>query len=290
MIRGIFDEPVIVEEKIDGSQISFGLVNGELVIRSRNQRVDPENPGMFAKAVEEIQLRAPMLTPGVVYRGEYLMSPKHNTLAYDRVPKGHIVLFDIMVAPEDYLGNFMGEKRNRALTLDFEPVPVLFHGVVSGPDELRGYLDLTSVLGGAKIEGVVVKNINRFSADGKPMFGKFVSDRFKEIHGGEWRKNNPAPSDITDRIIAKYRTPARWQKAIQHLQEAGNLDGSPKDIGPLMKEIGQDVLSECGEDIMRELMKYYWPRIQRGITRGMPEWYKDQLLESAFEGDDELSD
>jgi len=30
MIAGIFSSPVVVEEKIDGSSFSFGLIDGEL--------------------------------------------------------------------------------------------------------------------------------------------------------------------------------------------------------------------------------------------------------------------
>ena len=83
---------------------------------------------------------------------------------------------------------------------------------------------------------------------------------------------------LTDR----YRTQARWHKAVQHLREAGTLTDSPKDIGPLILEIPADVLKECEGEIKDTLFAWAWPHIRRGLTAGMPQWYKDLLTQSAF--------
>ena len=47
------------------------------------------------------------------------------------------------------------------------------------------------------------------------------------------------------------RTPARWNKAIQHLRERGLLEDSPRDIGLILREIPEDVLKEDAADISR---------------------------------------
>ena len=92
----------IVEEKIDGSQISFGVYDGELHIRSKGAQLYADNPeGMFKEGIEYISSIKDKLTSGWTYRGEYLRKPKHNALAYDRIPQNHIVIFDI----EDGNGN-----------------------------------------------------------------------------------------------------------------------------------------------------------------------------------------
>lgn len=53
-ILGILDDPVIVQEKIDGSQISFGVIDGEISIRSKGADIYPESPPkMFKKAVDQ---------------------------------------------------------------------------------------------------------------------------------------------------------------------------------------------------------------------------------------------
>jgi hypothetical protein len=139
-----------------------------------------------------------------------------------------------------------------------------------------------SFLGGQKIEGIVVKNYQRLTQFGSVMLGKYVSERFKEIHGGEWRKNNPTPGDVVDRIIMDFRTPARWHKAVQHLQERGELEGSPRDIGKLVKEVPDDIFAEAEGEIKDTLFNYFKSKIRRGVVAGLPEWYKQELLERAF--------
>ena len=37
------------------------------------------------------------------------------------------------------------------------------------------------------------------------------------------------------------------------------------------------------EEIKEKLFNHFWQQIQRGITAGLPEWYKQKLLESAFD-------
>lgn len=277
----LFSDPVIVQEKIDGSQISFGIFDGELRIKSKGAIINLDEPEkMFTRAVEVIKSLSDGLVNGWTYRGEYLQKPKHNVLAYDRIPNQHIILFDINVGHEEY-----ADYENVSLfaeRLGFEVVPRLYHGQIGSADALRGLLDTISILGGSKVEGVVVKNYAKFGPDGKALMGKYVSERFKEVAGGEWRANNPTIGDIIDRLIVQYKTPARWDKAIQHLMERGELEGSPRDIGKLIREIPADVLKECRDEIVEKLFTYAWQHIQRGIVAGMPEYYKQRLLESQF--------
>ena len=291
-VAGLLDVPVIVEEKVDGSQISFGVsTEGELRMRSKGAEIHVDHPeGMFSKGVEVVKAIQDKLTPGWVYRGEYLRQPKHNTLAYDRIPDNHIILFDISRGDGTWLS--WGEKREEAERLLFEVVPLRYITEESGSltiDIINTILDSTSVLGGQKIEGVVIKpfNYNLYGEDKKVLMGKYVSEAFKEVHGGEWRSNNPTGGDIIQQLIVKYSTPARWQKAVIHLQEAGLLEDSPKDIGLLMKEVSMDLLKEEEEEIKTALFEYAWKKINRGVTSGLPGWYKERLMERQFEEEHE---
>jgi len=114
--------------------------------------------------------------------------------------------------------------------------------------------------------------------------GKFVSEAFKEKHKVDWKEGNPGQNDIVTKIVNGFRTGARWEKAIQHLREAGKLEGSPRDIGALIKESRNDLESECGEEIKQMLYDWAFPQISRRCTSGLPEYYKERLLQSAFEG------
>lgn len=287
-VKEIFDSHVVIQEKVDGSQISFGVYdNGlgdepyEFRVRSKGAEINTVAPEkMFKQAVDFIASIKDNLHPGWTYRGEYLKSPKHNTLAYDRIPKNHIMLFDIDTGDQQYLD--IHAMQVEAERIGLETVPMIFSGKLDDLEQLRTALDRTSALGGCKIEGVVIKNYNMLGPDKKVLMAKFVSEAFKEVHAGEWRKSNPTQNDIIERLITKYTTPARWAKAVQHLREAGQIEDSPRDIGKIMKEIPQDVHKECIVEIADELLKWAWPKISRGLCRGFPEWYKEELLKLQF--------
>lgn len=278
-------DPVLVEEKVDGSQFSFGRFMGEegpyLRCKSKGVELNLVAPdGMFKKGVEVVQGLADKLTMGWTYRAEYLMNPKHNALAYDRVPKDHIIVFDINTGHEEYMP--YDEKRRECERLGLEVVPQLFYGKIEDVQHFRSMLDTVSCLGGQKIEGVVIKNYQRFGLDKKVLLGKFVSEAFKETHAREWKAANPTQGDILEALIRSLKTDARWHKAVQHLREAGRIEDSLRDIGLLMKEVPEDVHKEEEIFIKDKLFEWAWPHLRRGIVGGLPEWYKEQLLKRQF--------
>ena len=281
-LRELFLDEVTIEEKVDGSQFSFGIINGELRCRSKGAQLNVEYPEqMFANAVATVKTLD--LRAGWTYRGEYLKVPKHNSLAYDRIPERHIIIFDINTAEEEYLS--YEEKRDEAIRIGLETVPLLHRGIVDNPQELLSFLETTSILGGQKIEGFVVKNYRRFGADKKALMGKYVSEAFKEVHSKEWKNTNPSTGDVIQRLIIGLKTPARWNKAVQHLKERGEFTESPKDIGPLIKEVQHDIAEECSDEIKDALYRYAIKHIQRGVVAGLPEWYKEELLKSQFDNE-----
>jgi hypothetical protein len=281
VVADIFQSDVYIEEKVDGSQFSFGKINGELFCRSKGALINLEDPEkMFKKGVEYVKSIVDKLPDNVTYRGEYLEKPKHNTLAYARIPNNHIIIFDIDLGIDQYMGHSV--KSQLAAEIGLETVPLLGGGTFTSVGDITKLLEHTSILGGQKVEGVVVKNYNKFTIYKEAMFGKYVSEAFKEIHQGDWKDRNPGGADFITTLVAKYKTPARWNKAIQHLKEAGQIEGSPKDIGLLMKEIQRDTFEECKDEIMKDLYNWANDKLRRGIIQGFPEFYKQQLLESAF--------
>lgn len=281
-IKELLFDDVIVEEKLDGSQFSFGKFGDEIRCKSRRQVLNIDEPEkLFSAAVEVV--KSLDLRNGWTYRAEYFQKPKHNALAYERIPENHLIVFDINTGHESYLS--YDEKKVEAERLGLECVPCLKRGRISSSSELTGLLEHKSVLGGAMIEGVVVKNYSRFSTDGKAMIGKYVSEAFKEIHVSEWNKTNPGPKNIIAQLGDKYRHVGRWTKAQQRLRDDGTLEGSPKDIGALLREVPIDIESECSDEIKDALYKWAWPQIRRMVTSGLPQWYKERLLEQQFTPD-----
>jgi hypothetical protein len=244
--------------------------------------MDVEAPEkMFVRAVETVVAIEDLLRDGWTYRAEYLSKPKHNTLAYDRVPENYLIILDINDGCQSYIPYH--QKKDEAERIGLEVTPLLFAGVVETADQLREFMGRVSILGGQTIEGVVIKNYAKYGPDGKALMGKHVSEQFKERHGKDWKLRHPGGKDIIEDITYRFRTEARWEKAVQHLREWGDLKDNPVDIGPLLKVVNQDILEECGDEIKEILWKWAWRRLSGKLTYGLPEWYKNKLMEAQFD-------
>lgn len=284
-IRNLFNGPVIVQEKYDGSQISWAWFDGELHVRSKGKM--QYEPGMvlddvdkgFVGAVEHLLTRGSR--DNIIYRGEWFKGPRQNTLTYDDRPLNGIVLYDVEIAessfvPVEYLEEW-------ATTMQVSParhMATYYEGATLA--EIEKFLEYESTLGGPNVEGVVIKNYEQFTRDGKVMMGKLVSPAFREKHSRSWKTRNPSQTDILDTLIEALNTEARWQKAYQFLRDDGQIEDSPRDIGPLMRRIKQDTIEEEREWIAERLAEYFLPKIERAVGRGAPEWYKDKLAEKQF--------
>lgn len=273
-------DSVVVEEKLDGSQFSFGIGDdGVLRLRSKSVQIHLENvPKQFAKAVDGVLSIKGWLRPGWTYRTEAVTSPKHNVLTYNRAPQAGFVVFDVNTGHEQYLRP--QDKYLECQRLGLECVPLFFEGVVTSVEQLKSFLEKESFLGGPKIEGFVVKNYTRFGKDKKALLGKYVSEAFKEKHGQEWGAARSPQKDIHERLKDRYVTPARWQKSIQRLRDADLLTNTPADIGPLLKEVQADFVKEELEDVQGFLWAWAKDEFFRSLARGFPQYYKTTLLEA----------
>lgn len=278
-IAEIFDGPVEITEKVDGSQFGFGLVDGKLVCRSKGKEQDLDNPDkMFVEGVEYIKSIQDRLPADIYFYGEYLQKPRHSTLAYNTIPKNHIALFGGITTSREVLTH--AELGKWASKFDIDVIPLVHYGD-SNAEHVLELMDRESYLGGQKIEGLVVKRPQPWLFMGKillpVMAGKYVSEKFKEVHQKDWKKLNTGKGQL-EVLKEKYRTEARWHKAVMHLKEAGKLLGSPSDIGNLMKEVKLDLVTEEQENIKNDLYRLFGEDVLRNATAGLPEWYKEGLL------------
>lgn len=287
-ISSLFDESVEITEKVDGSQLGFGKVDGKLFVRSKGKEQDLDNPDMmFEKAVEYIKSIEDKIPDNFTFYAEYLNKPKHNTLAYDRTPKNYIALFGVYdsVARVHY---GIRECNHWADVLDVEAVPLLAQGEANAEGIIDMVKDQVSFLGGSKIEGVVVKAYKPWMFMGQipqtVMSGKYVTEEFKEVHIKNWKKENTGKGKL-EVAIAQYKSEARWNKGVQHLRENGLLAGQPTDIGPLIKEVRADVELEEKEHIKDQLWEIYKNDFLAMATNGLPQWYKEQLVKGEINGE-----
>jgi len=278
-LETIFDEEVEITEKLDGSQFGFGIVDGQLIVRSKGKEQDLDEPDkMFVEGVEYVRSIEHLLQEGIFYYGEYLQKPRHSTLAYDRIPKNHIALFAIYGGTTGRFFEY-DSIASEALRLDVDAMPLIYKGK-SNPEHALSFVDGPSYLGGSDREGIVVKNYKDWEYLGRlhytVMSGKFVTEKFKEVHTSDWKKFNTGKGRLED-LMAMYRTDARWHKAVQHLRENGELEGSPRDIGNLIKEVKKDVSEEERDNIKEKLWEIYGDDFLKSATNGLPQWYKEEL-------------
>lgn len=283
-IENIFHGPVEITEKVDGSQFVFGKVDNELQMRSKGKEIFIDAPEkMFQEAVDFVVSIYNYLPNNVIFYSEYLKKPKHNVIKYDRIPHNHLAVFGV-----EFSGHFRQCSKFQEVAKDIglETVPVVYSGVISEAKEIFGMIERESFLGGANIEGIVVKNYAQELMIGGTVLGiasgKYVSEKFKEVHGNQWKKTHTGRGKW-EVFLDSFRTEARWQKAVQHLRDNGQLENTPRDIGGLIKEVQRDITDEEEDNIKEFLWNNFGKDVLRHSIRGLPEWYKEQLAESALQ-------
>lgn len=276
-IKDLFQYNVEITEKIDGSQFVFGWSDtGQYQCRSKGTMIDLDNvPNLFYPVVEWSK-NLPVLPDTVMY-GETLCKPKHNTLAYNVTPKNNFALFGVSNFAGDTHVHSHAGLSDYAHEIGCDVVPLLHSGSANF-EKVEELLDKESYLGGPNAEGVVVKTPVAYELYGQHvpiMCGKYVTEAFKEVHSKnpEFTSGKSKVKDLFDR----YRTTARWEKAVAFLKETNAYDGSPKDIGPLMKRVNEDIEEECKSEIMEALWAIYRKDFVKNSTVGLPEWYKKSL-------------
>lgn len=280
------DGQLHIEEKIDGSQFRIWVDGDTIECGSKGIDWSEERPvdKMFQKVVDiaEETFKGAGLKDTMIF-GEYVAKPKHNTMFYERVPEKFLIIFDVCVK-----GKFLcwGDKAIFASSFGFETVPRLWLG--NGKDldmkVIENLLETDSILGREKVEGLVFKNYNKMWQDGyqagKLIMLKYVKEEFKERNKKAWRGSTK--KGLIEVIIEELRTEARWDKAIQHLRDKGELTNSPKDIGNLMKELASDLELEESEQIKKRLLDFFLKEIRKGVIKGFPEYYKKKILEESL--------
>jgi hypothetical protein len=147
--------PVVVEEKLDGANISVWWENERPYVASRGgpdamDRAGQLGPlrGRVGAAHDQL---ASLLAGGWVLYGEWLWLA--HTVHYNRLPD-HLVVLDLW-HPESGFAD-LTERAERARARGLVVPPRLFTGVLGSMDALLGLMG-TSRFGTAPMEGVVLR-------------------------------------------------------------------------------------------------------------------------------------
>lgn len=301
----LFDGEVVVEEKVDGSQFRIAVREDAIHIGSKNvddialihwdgevERLRlPEQFELGVESVAELVRGNKAFWLGLnkelTIFAEYLKEPRHNTLVYRRVPRNHIMVFDMAVGKE-FL--FPSTAKELAKSLGFEFANILYEGEAK-PQDLKPYLKARPLLGGEKIEGIVVKNYHQTYDPkyswwvGAPLVGKWVNSEFREVNDKNWKQMKKA--ETIDWVVSRYLTEARLAKSVQHLRDEGRLENTMSDLKYLLPEFAKDILEEEGEAIKEILFKMFKKKLSHKANSFVATTYKRWLENSLFGYGDE---
>ena len=254
--RDILGTEVVVMEKLDGANASFGIIGGELKMFSRNQELNEHNTlrGFYDWVRQNVDPRK--LFVSTIYFGEWLVP---HTVQYKKEVQNEFYLFDIYdVKTDTYLD--WNITVQAAIHLGIRTPEVFFRG------ELHSMTDVDKYLGQSELteipntgEGIVVKDY-----EGQ-QFVKIVSDKFKET------KYTKQPSlDRTDigALIDSVLTPQRVEKLIHKKIDLGLLptELDVTDTGNVLKALSSDVVN----DIFEEEMHIFLDMLRKKISKKTP--------------------
>ena len=261
--RDILGTEVVVMEKLDGANASFGIIDGELKMFSRNQELNEYNTlrGFYDWVRHNVDPRK--LFVSTIYFGEWLVP---HTVQYKKEVQNEFYLFDIYdVKTDTYLDWNITVQVAKHLGL--RTPEVFFRGELHSMTDVDKYLgqsELTDIPNAG--EGIVVKDY-----EGQ-QFVKIVSDKFKET------KSIKQPSlDRTDigTLIDSVLTPQRVEKLIHKKIDLGLLptELDITDTGNVLKALSSDVVN----DIFEEEMHIFLDMLRKKIGKKTPTVVRELL-------------
>jgi hypothetical protein len=88
-----------IQEKVDGSQLSFRVDASTLQVDFYNKTTPHQGDGgsVFRSAMHLIRELASqgLFNPDLTYHGEAFQHPRHNVVVYERMPRYYCILYDI---------------------------------------------------------------------------------------------------------------------------------------------------------------------------------------------------
>lgn len=281
-----------IEEKVDGSQLSFQRQGDAVEFRNRSKVVPVDvalDRACYANAVRAIGRLADRLNPAYTYHGEAVCKRRHNVVAYRVTPLKFWICYGIYDG-ERHLDRPALEAECARLGLQcvqvlyanddplaLDPAPRVIE-IVARIE--AGQIE--SCLGGSVIEGVVVKHNAAWHSRSKAykcIQFKHVTAAFKECHV---QKRAPVVQHDAESLMAhlawigsKFALPAVYQKAVQHIRE-NPTGGASISLPAMQREVEKDIRKEHGQDIAEALAEAFMPVIMQYATAGITEWMAAQ--------------
>lgn len=213
---GILDTEFIVQEKVDGANISIFFVDGEVRCGTRTRMLPNDGSESFNGFVETVAANEKLkafveANPDVILYGEWLV--KH-TITYPDEAYRKIYLFDIY-STTDELWLSQESVKEIAETLDLEYPHIFVTGKLT-EEEIKEFVGKSAIAPAG--EGVVLKSPGFVNKFGDQTYAKVVHEKFKESNAIVFGGNNKHSETYWEMyVVNKYATVGRVQKIMQKI-------------------------------------------------------------------------
>lgn len=292
---GILEGTVVVQEKVDGANVSLWLGDdGKIHCGSRTREITEGFNG-FVDYVNEHQGLKELFAEKVNIRlyGEWLV---RHTIQYDETKMRKFYLFDATIrneevpteegeeTPEEYLPQEEVEEMAKSFNVEY---PQIF-GEFSNPevDALSDFVGKTNL--GEEGEGIVIKNLHHKDKWGNHCHAKIVTEKFKENNGITFGGNNKHSDTYWEMYITnKYMTLSRIEKQMNKLQPELDRRLDLQHIPRIASMAYHDMLTEEIWEISKKVGTVDFNVLKRVATKKAIQIYKDVITGSVSVADQE---
>ena len=244
--------------KIDGTNSSVWLNDGELCAGSRNRQLslESDNAGFFNSIKEDARIKA-YLEKHPTHRlfGEWLVP--HSLKTYRDNAWRHFYIFDVCVDADNEVGlEYLPYEVYQPLLEEFNldyiaPLRIITNGSL---EHFLKCLEENNFLikdGEGCGEGVVIKNYDFYNRYKRQTWAKIVTSEFREKHHKEMGAPKTAGSLIEESIVDKFVTAAFVEK--EYAKIVTENDGwTSKMIPQLLGKVYHELICEEIWNILKE--------------------------------------
>lgn len=276
------NDVIIIEEKMDGSNISFFIKNGNIIFGSKKLQItsdegeDTKVQKQFERCVafirDKLKDKDLSILDGMIVYGENMVQ---STLVYDWDNTPIFLAFDVFdVANDRYLAH--DDKYAVFEEYGFESVPwiELTQAKDVNPNIEEYYISTSKYApkdNPFKAEGVVIKNY------AKQIFAKYVREEFKEDNKKVFGGGKKDAKNDDEVIVAKYCTNARINKQIYSMINEEGIALEMAMMKQLPNKVWEDIIEEEYKTILTTKYKLDISNIRKMVAKRCLEVLKQMI-------------
>lgn len=184
-VEALLGGPVVVEEKLDGANVSVWLDDGRIRVATRGGADAQDRGGQLGRlrawlAPRGDELRR-LLADGSTLYAEWLLLT--HSIAYDELPD-YFVALDLVGPDDDFIG--VDDRDGRLLAAGICAPPLLFRGMLRDVDAVDALIGRSRFSTGPA-EGVIV----RADRPGPLRIAKRIAPGFVRLGDDGWARGRP---------------------------------------------------------------------------------------------------